>query len=331
MKRHWLTPMMMRALTLLTLIVIICVVFQSLTPSYLTVRNLKGILSAMSISGIVAIGLTFVIVLRKFDLSLAGVASFSAMTLGFVLSITGELLPTIVACITVGLMCGLINGLLVGYGRLPDVVTTIAVGSVAYGMAFVYNNGADFSDNFFSSGFVTLNYKTILGLQIPVAILITTTIVAGFFLHFTRYGQSFYAAGENPLATHYSGISVSKMMIVGFGIAGALVGVAMLIQISGIGSSRVTAGGQILLPAYTSVYLGAALLGRASIAATLAGSLIMTMLLNGFTLLSIPYYYSDAVVSLVLIVAIVLFEPKILHMLKTSSRFRLNKTPSVNE
>ncbi|MEP3277497.1 MAG: ABC transporter permease [Stappiaceae bacterium] len=321
-----LSPLMIRVLIFLALVTVICAVFQSITPRYLTAANFRGLLSAMAISGIVAMGLTFVIVLRKFDLSLAGIASLSAMTLGFVLSVTGALVPTILACIAIGLLCGVINGALVGYGRLPDVVTTIAVGSIAYGMAFAYNGGADYSDNFFSSGMVTLNFNTIFGIQIPVFLLLITALITGFFLHATRFGQSFYAAGENPRATFYSGISVQNVMIVGFGIAGALVGVAMLIQISGIGSSRVTAGGQILLPAYTSVYLGAALLGRASIPATLAGSLIMTMLLNGFTLLSIPYYYSDAVVSFILIVAIVLFDPKIVQLLKNPRRFFLTNT-----
>ena len=309
-----------RTYILIGLVTVIAVVFQSLTPNYLSLRNLGGMLSAMAISGIVAMGLTFVIVLRKFDLSLAGIASLSAMTLGFALFLSGNLWIAIFACIGVGLICGAINGVLVGFGRLPDVVTTIAVGSIAYGMAFVYNGGADFSKNFFSSGIVALNYTKVLGMKVPILLLLMTAILTGFLLHMTRFGQAFYAAGENPVATHYSGISVNRMMIAGFGICGALVGLAMLIQISGIGSSRVTAGGQILLPAYTSVYLGAALMGRASIPATLVGSLIMTMLLNGFTLLSVPYYYSDAVVSLVLIAAIVLFDPRILIYLKSPRR-----------
>lgn len=326
MNRFSLSPLLVRLLSLITLIILISATFQYFSPRYLTAANFRGLINAMSISGIVAIGLTFVIVLRKFDLSLAGIASLSAMTLGFVLSVTGELPLTIAACIGVGLLCGAVNGVLVGYGRLPDVVTTIAIGSIAYGLAFAYNGGADYSKNFFSSGMVTLNFKKFLGLQVPALLLISTALVAGVLLHATRFGQAFYAAGENPTAARLSGISVPKVLIAGFAIAGALVGVAMLIQISGIGSSRVTAGGQILLPAYTSVYLGAALMGRPSIPATLAGSLVMTMLLNGFTLLSIPYYYSDAVVSLVLIIAIVMFDPRILTLLKNPRQFFLTNT-----
>ena len=108
------------------------------------------------------------------------------------------------------------------------------------------------------------------------------------------------------------------MLILAFGLCGTLVGLAMVLHVSGIGEARVTAGGQILLPAYTSVFLGAALLGRASVPATMIGVLVITMLLNGFTLLAVPYYYSDAVISLILILAITFFDPRIFGLLTKS-------------
>lgn len=315
-----LSPAVLRAIILILLVIVISAIFQALTPAYLSWSNFLGILRAMSINGIVAIGLTFVIIVRKFDLSLAGVASLAAMTLGFTLANTNDLGWTIAAGIAIGLLCGMINGVLVGFGRLPDVVTTIAVGSVAYGMAFVYNDGATYSENFFSSGMVTMNFETVLGLQVPVFLLLITALVCGYIVHATRVGQSLYATGENPMAASYSGVLTRQVIVLAFGVCGALVGLAMVLHVSGIGSSRVTAGGQILLPAYTSVYLGAALLGRASIHATLVGVLITTMLLNGFTLLAVPYYYRDAVVSLILILAITVFDPKVLRLLSNPRR-----------
>lgn len=314
------SPFTIRLICLGLTICAVGLVFQAFIPVYLSKANFFSILRAMSINGIVAIGLSFVIVVRKFDLSLAGVASLSAMTLGFVLSNTNSLAATIASAIIVGLIFGMISGYLVGRFALPDVVTTIAVGSIAYGTAFIYNGGATFSDNFFSSGMVTMNYKTILGIQIPVFLLFVCILVFAYLLHTTRIGQALYATGENPRAAQFSGISTTRMMVLAFGICGGLVGLAMVLQISGIGSSRVTAGGQILLPAYTSVYLGAALLGRVSILATMAGVLLTTMLLNAFTLLSVPYYYSDAVISLMLISAITIFDPKVLAQLSRATQ-----------
>lgn len=322
-----LSPLSRRVLFLVVLVVLIGVTFQSQTDVYLSQRNFMGMLRAMSVSGIVAIGLTFVIIIRKFDLSLAGIASLAAMTLGFAVASTNSLYAGIASGVVIGLVFGCINGLLVGRFRLPDVVTTIAIGSIAYGCAFVYNGGGDFSRNFMSSGLVMMSFNTFLGIQIPIFIFLMVACLAMYLVHATRVGAALYATGENLLATYLSGVSTNRATMLAFAVCGALVGLAMALQVSGIGSSRVTAGGQIMLPAYSAVYLGAALLGRASVFATLAGVLIMTMLLNGFTLLQVPYYFSDAVVSLVLILAITVFDPRILARLSQSlSVFRRRGT-----
>ncbi len=316
---------MMRFGLLVGAIALIALIFHAFQPVYVSKANFLALLRAMALNGIVAMGLTFVIVTRKFDLSLAGVASLSAMTLGFAMATTNSLEMTVLSALAIGLACGLISGAMVGYGRLPDVVTTIAVGSIAYGMAFAYNGGADYSKNFFSSGLVAMNFKTVLGVQMPVFIMIVTALACGYILHASRLGLALYATGENPVAARLSGVSTGRSHMLAFGICGMLVGLAMLLQVAGIGSSRVTAGGQILLPAYTSVYLGAALFGRPSIYSTLCGVVMMSMLLNGFTLLSVPYYYSDAVVSLILVLAIILFDPKFFERLAKLGALRANK------
>lgn len=299
-----------RIVLLVVVLVLTAIIFQSQTDVYLSQANFRSVLRAMSMNGIVALGLTFVIVLRKFDLSLVGIASLAAMSLGFAIEMTNSLWLSAAFCLLIGLLLGAANGFFVGRLHLPDVVTTIAIGSIAGGLAFFYNDGATFSRNFFSSGIVMLNAWEILGLQAPVFILLVTAILSFILLHTTRLGQAFYAVGENDIAARFSGISVAQASLLCFSICGMLTALAMVLQISGIGSARVTAGAQILLPAYTSVYLGAAFFGRASVPATLVGVLVMTLLLNGFTLLSVPYYYSDVVVSAILISAILLFDPR---------------------
>ncbi|MCG8404685.1 MAG: hypothetical protein MI923_05755, partial [Phycisphaerales bacterium] len=104
-----LSPVIVRSIVLVGLVVLIGILFQALTPVYLTVNNFLAMLRAMAIIGIVSIGLTFVIVVKKFDLSLAGIASLAAMTLGFTLSNTNSLSATFVSAIAIGLFCGVIN------------------------------------------------------------------------------------------------------------------------------------------------------------------------------------------------------------------------------
>ncbi len=320
MIREALRPLLGRIAALAAIVLAIAVVFQILAPAYLSERNMLAILKQMSVNGIVSIGLTFVIVLRKFDLSLAGVASFCAMTLGFLLAVTNSLAASVLGCIAMGAFCGAISGTLIGKLRLPDVVTTIAIGSIAYGMGFVYSGGKQFSRNFFSTGILDINDGKLLVVPMPVVILLVVAIVAFVVLHRSRFGQSFYAVGENPLSARLSGVPVRLYLGLGFVICGALVGTAMVLNVASVGATYVNTGNRILLPSYTAVYLGAALFGTPTILATLAGAFLMSMLLNGFTILSVPYYYSDAIVSFILISAIAIFSPQTLTWLARSLR-----------
>ncbi len=305
-----------RLITFFVILVAIGGFFESQTRVYLTSANIHSLFRDLAVQGIVAIGLTFVIVVRHFDLSLPGIASFGAMTLGCVLAQgDGDLLLSVGCCVGVGLASGLMNGFIVGVIRLPDVVATIATGSIAYGLSFIYNGGSSYSDNFFTSGILDINDNHYLGIDEPVLILIAVAVVASILLHATRYGEAFYATGENPLAAKLSGIPIRVYLLAAFGICAALSCLAMVLFVASTGAAYVSSGNQILLPAYTAVYLGAALFETASIPATVAGILLTAMLLNGFTALSMPYYYSDAIVSFVLILAIATFDPALVGAL----------------
>jgi len=306
-----------RLLTFVVVLAAIAGFFESQTRVYLTSANLHSLFRDLAVQGIVAIGLTFVIVVRHFDLSLPGIASFGAMTLGCVLALgdTGNLALAVACCVGVGLAAGLVNGFIVGVLRLPDVVATIATGSIAYGLSFIYNGGSSYSDNFFTSGILDINGNRFLSIDEPVLILAAIAVAASILLHIMRYGEGFYATGENPLAAKLSGIPTRLYLLAAFGICAALAALAMVLFVASTGAAYVSSGNQILLPAYTAVYLGAALFETASIPATLAGILLTAMLLNGFSLLGVPYYYSDAIVSFVLIVAIAVFDPSLMKIL----------------
>ena len=251
-----LRPMLGRIATLVLIVIVIAGIFQYFAPAYLSEKNVLSILRQMSVNGVVSIGLTFVIVLRRFDLSLAGVASLCAMTLGFLLAETANLYVSLLGCIAMGTLCGAISGLLIGKFRLPDVITTIAIGSITFGMAFIYSGGAHFGRNFFSTGMLDINDGTVSIVPLPFVIMAATALVACLILHMSRYGQSFYAVGENPRSARLSGVSVEFYLGAGFAICGALVGVAMILNVAAVGAAYVNTGNRILLPSYTAVYSG---------------------------------------------------------------------------
>jgi ribose transport system permease protein len=297
------SPLALRLTAFLVLLGLIASVFQSFAPAYLSENNLHALLRHMSVNGLTAIGLTFVIVVRHFDLSFPGIASLGAMTLGWMLANDFTLMQSVAGGITIGLVAGLINGSVISYLRLPDIVTTIATGGVAVGLSYFYSNGTSISENFFMSGILDLNDSRFLSLDMPVVILLAAAIVAFIILHCTRFGRAFYA------------IRVKAYVLTAFGLCGALACLAITLLVASSGAANVTAGNQLMMPAFAAVYLGAALCGAPSIPATLGGTLLMSAMLNGFTLLAIPYYYSDAIVSTVLIAAIGIFDPKLTTLL----------------
>ncbi len=306
----------LRLLAFAALVGVIVVLFWMQNAAYVSEGNLRALMRHMSVQGLAALGLTFVIVVRQFDLSFPGVASFGAMTLGWLIAIGMPLSVAVGGGLAVGAAFGLLNGLAVARLGLPDIVTTIATGGLAIGFSYFYSNGTSISENFFMSGILDLNDRKILGLDMPFAILMCAVIVAFVLLHASRLGNGFYATGENRVSAWFSGVPTGGLIVLAFVICGAMACLSITLLVASSGAANVTAGNQLLMPAFAAVYLGAALFGRPSVGATLAGTVLMSMMLNGFTLLAIPYFYSDAIVSTVLITAIAIFDPRVSAVLR---------------
>lgn len=313
-------PRLLRVLAFLVLLALVAGTFQLLVPGYLGAEHLHALLRHMAVQGLAALGLTFVIVVRQFDLSFPGIASLGAMTLGWLIAGEHDVSTAVAGSLAVGFACGLVNGVAVAGLRLPDIVATIATGGVAVGLSYLYSNGTSISDNFFGSGILDVNDARLLGLDMPAAVLLAAAAAAALLLHGTRFGRAFYATGENRVSARFSGVRVRLYVAAAFALSGTLACLATTLLVASSGASNVTVGNQLLMPAYAAVYLGAALFGRASVAATLAGTLLMSAMLDGFTLMAVPYYDSDAIVSLVLVGAIALFDPR---TLAAAARLRL--------
>ncbi|WP_138472396.1 ABC transporter permease [Poseidonocella sp. HB161398] len=305
------SALLVRILAFVGVVCVIALLFWSQNPAFLSTGNIRALLRHMSVNGLAALGLTFVIVVRHYDLSFPGVASFGAMTMGWLIAVGQPLAVAIGGGLFVGLLFGLANGAMVARFKLPDIVTTIATGGLAIGFSYFYSNGTSISKNFFMSGLLDINDGRFLGMDRPFAILLGAALLGGLILHGSRFGRAFYATGENPVSAYYSGVPVRAMIAAAFAICGLCACLSIVLLVASSGAANVSAGTQLLMPAFAAVYLGSALFGRTSIPATLAGTMMMSLMLNGFTLLAIPYFYSDAIVSTVLILAIAGFDPRV--------------------
>ena len=305
------TGLTLRILTFLAILAVVVAVFGTTAPNYLSGKNLNSIFRHMSATGVAALGLAFVIIVNKYDLSFPGIAAFGGMTLGFMIASGYGLVPAIVVTVVAGSLLGLVNGVAVGVLRLPDVVTTIGVGSVAGGLSYLYSGGRTLSDNFFTSGILDINDSRFLGISAPIVVMVLLYLAAGLVLHASRFGQALYAVGENATAAFFSGIRVRALTAVAFVMCALLSSWAIVMLTAERGRADPTSANNFLMPAYAAVFLGAALFGRPSAPATFAGAMLISMIVNGMNLLTIPYYFRDGIISLILIVAIAVFEPRV--------------------
>ena len=320
-----------RGLGFVALVLFVGAALAVAEPRFVSTPSLNGIARHMAANGMAALGLTFVVIVRKFDLSIAGVAAFTGMSMGAVIAAGAPLWLAVLAGIAVGGGIGLISGTAISRFGLPDIVTTIAVGSVCAGMAFLYTGGRSIFQNFFQVGITDLNDARFLGLGVSLWVLLGFYGLAWFVMHRTRTGMAFYATGENPVAARFSGIATQRYVTLAYVFCAICTTLAVLLILAESGNAETNKGAKLMMPAYAGVFLGAAILGGTSVLATFGGILMITMLLDGFALMGVPYYYSDGVVSLILLAGVLTFSEPVRHLVDSLALWRLRRPHSAGE
>ena len=296
----------LNAMVFIMMLLIISFVFYSLKHVFLSPGNLLMLSKHLSITALVALGLTFVITVGFSDMSFHYVSCLSGMTMSYMIALGLHPVPSILIGCAVGGLCGLVSGLMVGLFRLPDMVATIGVGSVAFGLAYLYSKGSHIFENFTSSGITNLNDGRLLGIPFPTIIMLVSYILGCLLLHRTKFGRRFYATGSNTTAANFSGIKTAAYVIAAFVICAVLASLTNMIQIAAETKGNVKGGLVLLMPAYASVFVGVSIFKKPTVYGTFLGAILICLMQNGFTLLSVRFYLMDLIVGAVLIIAIIL-------------------------
>jgi len=278
--------------------------FALLAPTFLSGGNMGNLLKHMSVIALAGLGLTFVIAVGFADMSFHFVSCFAGMTMSYMIARGLPPAPAIAIGCAGGLAFGVVNGLLVGRFKLPDMVATIGLGAVAWGMAYLYSEGSYIFTNFQTSGIKGLNDAKPAGVPLPVVLMATAYILAYLLLHRTTYGRRFYAIGGNPLAARFSGVKIERYVMAAFIVCAVLASLTNMIQIAAQGNGNVKGGLSLLMPAYATVFVGVSVFKRPTVIGTLLGALLIAVVQNGFTVMGKQFYYMEFVVGVVLIVAI---------------------------
>lgn len=295
---------MRREIGTLAGLLLLCIALWIATPYFGTTSNLVNVIQQSTIIGIIAVGMTFVIITGGIDLSVGSIVALSGIVFGTLAHAGVPLAVAVVIAFIAGILCGAINGALITIGRLPPFIATLGMMSVARGVALLLSDGRPISD--FPSGFRTLATASLAGIPFPVIVMLALYGAAHFVLTRVTLGRYAYAIGGNEEATVLSGINVRFYKTVVYCISGFVSALASLLLVARLNSAQPIAGISYELDAIAAVVIGGTSLlgGSGSVAGTLIGALIMSVLRNGLNLLGVSSYLQQVAIGTVIVVAV---------------------------
>jgi len=290
---------------MLGLVLVLGIVLSILSPHFLTPNNLLNVLDQSVVVGIVAIGMTFVILIGGIDLSVGSVAGLTGVLLGRGL----EHFPipvAIVLAVLAGIGVGFFSGVLIARFGLPAFVVTLGVMAIGRSFAYILSGASAIAD--LPEAFGNIVYTNILGLHANVLTLLVLYLLAWAYLNFTKGGRTVYAIGSNREAARTAGQNVLAFSILPYAISGGLSAFAITFASAQVMSIDPVAGTGLELDAIAAVVIGGASLygGRGSIFGTLIGVLIMVMIRNGLNLLNVSPFWQGSAIGAVIITAVLI-------------------------
>jgi ribose/xylose/arabinose/galactoside ABC-type transport system permease subunit len=292
-----------RRVGVLLALVLLVTAASFLSDYFLTVPNLLNVLRQVAIVGILALGMTFVILTRGIDLSVGSILGLSVVLFAGLLE-TYPMQVAIPVGLAAAMTAGLINGIGVAYARIPPFIMTLGMLSFARGLAFIYTGGTPIP--IINESFYDLGNGYLLGIPIPSLILIAVLAASGVVLTLTSFGRSIYAIGSNEEASRLSGVPVRAYITVVYVISGGVSGLAGLVYASQLSVGTPIAGQGYELDAIAAVVVGGTSLfgGSGSVFGTFIGTLIIGVLANILNLTGIDPFVQQLFKGALIVVAV---------------------------
>ncbi|WP_318539797.1 ABC transporter permease [Terribacillus saccharophilus] len=286
--------------------IIIFIAASVLSPRFLDMNNQLNILMQVSIIGIVALGMTIVMLSGGIDLSVGSVLVLVGVVTVLALNATGSIWIAIITAFIVGSFAGFLNGIMVAKGRIASFIATLGMMAAARSIALYIAEGGSISGEV--SGFTAIANNNLWIFDYPIIIFLIMTILVYILMHKTRFGRHVYAIGSNEKAALLSAIRVDRIKIGVYSLAGLLVSIAAIIETSRLNSiSSSSSGVQYELDAIAAVIIGGTRMtgGRGKIIGTFFGVLILGILNNMMNLMNVSPHLQGFVKGLIIIIAVV--------------------------
>ncbi len=292
-------------------LIALIIFFSVFSEHFLTQNNITNILTQITINMILAVGMTFVILVGGIDLSVGSVMAFAAVVAGKAITLPGfgafeVILFACLAALAAGFICGLLNGVISAYWALPSFIITLGMLNVARGAALHVSNAKTIYS--FPFAFEEFGSALIFGIPVVFIVALALVLIAWVVLNRTVFGRLIYGIGNNEEAVRLAGHPVFWYKVAAFSICGLTAGIAAIVYMARLNISSPIAGIGFELNAIAAVIIGGTSLngGRGSVIGTLLGAFIIGVLANGLILLGLSDFMRQMITGVVIIVAVIL-------------------------
>ncbi|MDP9092206.1 MAG: ABC transporter permease [Actinomycetota bacterium] len=296
-------------LSLIVALIVLCAVIGSQNSNFFLVTNIKTIGTSVAIVGILAVVQTVVMLLGGLDISVGSAAGLTSVVSAMVFTSSTSAALGIVAALAVGLATGILNGVIIVYGRVNAVIATLATYAGLRGLANLISNGRAQGYTGTNPTFIFLARGSIAGLPVLIWVLIIVALAAHLVLRYTDIGRNIYATGGNPIAARLAGININRYVVGCYVVAGLVAAIAGILLTARTGSGQPTSGSQGLeLQSITAAALGGVALqgGKGGISGTILAVVLLGVLQNGLTILNVNSFWQDIAQGGLLVVAVVI-------------------------
>jgi rhamnose transport system permease protein len=298
-----------RELGIIAALALLILVTAILEPRFVHADSLRNLALNAAIFAILAAGQTLVIITRNVDLSVGSVLGLAAFMAGDMLSSHPgiPILVVILLGVALGAACGLLNGVLVTFGRVPALVVTLGTLYIFRGIAFLWTNGRQVNAETLPDAFLNIGTGSILGIPTLALIALVVVLVVGQYLRDFRSGRELYAIGSSPEAARLAGVRSDRRVLTAFVISGALAGLGGVLFTARFGTVDATAGTAYELTVISAVVVGGVPIfgGSGSVYGAALGALLLGTITSSLIVLKVPAFWQQAAVGALLLVAIV--------------------------
>jgi len=289
--------------SVLLVLVVLCIYLSFATDTFATFSNVQNVLQQVAVIGIIAMGMTMLLISGSFDLSVGGQVALLGVVIAKVGNSSG-LASGIVCALVLSVLLGLINGLIVTRLGVNSLVATLGSGLAFGGAAFLLSGSAPIVLT--SEGLQNAMTTTIAGFPLPVYMFLAVVAISAWFLHTTVGGRRLFAIGANEDAARYAGVPVARVRVIPFMVTGLWCGFAAIILTGLLASAQPDVGATYPLQVIAASVVGGVSIsgGRGTVAMAVVGVLLIGVVSNGFNLLGLDSNYQNVFTGVIVIVAV---------------------------